>query len=201
MIAQLRGEHEVIVGPAQAFSPSNADTIVQHIGVGIEIILIEATRIVAVAVVAVVGTEVVLAVGIVVIAGRDIGHLAEIAAKTELIGAFSAEPVGGVAGVIALVIFTIRLCTEAQHLAIANRHKASMLFILAEEVGHREVIEFQSHTTDDTSLSPSQRELHLVVALLLEVVGNIHGSIVLIGRHIGVRTLLGIEMTHGLYLA
>ena len=142
MIAQLCGEYKVIIGPSQAFSPSNADTIVEHIGVGVEVILIQAATIVSITIVTIVGTEVVLAVGIIVIAARHIGHLAEIATKAELIGAFPAEPVGGVAGVIALIIFTICLCTKAQHLTITDRHKASAFFILAEEVGHGEVIEF-----------------------------------------------------------
>ena len=73
-----------------------------------------------------------------------------------------------------------------------------MLFVLSEEVSHGEIVEFQTNLTDYTGLSPAQRELNLVVALLLEVVVNVYSSVLGIRLNIGLTALFGVEMSHGL---
>ena len=49
-----------------------------------------------------------------------------------------------------------------------------MLLVLVEEVAHREVVELESDTSDYTGLSPSERELNLVVRLLLKIVVDVY---------------------------
>ena len=71
-----------------------------------------------------------------------------------------------------------------------------MEFVLAEEVADREVIELDTNLTDDTRLTPTQRELQLVVRLLFESVVDIHRSVLIVGHHIG-HHLLRIEESHG----
>ena len=70
-----------------------------------------------------------------------------------------------------------------------------MLAILVEEVGHREVVKFQAHATDDARLSPTQRELNLVIRLLLQVPVHVHRSVFSMRLHVGAH-LLGVEMSH-----
>ena len=70
-----------------------------------------------------------------------------------------------------------------------------MLLVLVEEVTHREVVELQAHTSDDTCLSPSERELYLVVRFLLQSPVDVHRSVLWIGLHVGVH-LLRVEVAH-----
>ena len=74
-----------------------------------------------------------------------------------------------------------------------------MLTVLVEEVAHREVVQLQTDAADDASLSPTQRELYLVIALLLQIPVDVHGSVLHIGLHVG-QHLLGLEVTHGCQL-
>ena len=202
MISQLCRKHEIIVRPTQPFSPTQADTIHAHVGVGVVIVLVIIVVIVAIAVTiaAIIGIQIVLTVGIVVITARNVSHLAEIETDAELIRPLATKPIGGIAGIIALIIGTVGLCTEAQHLAITDRHDATMLLILFEKIGHGEVVELQTNLTNDTSLSPTQGEFNLVVAFLLQIVGDIDRSVLGIGFHIRLTALLWVEMSHGLYL-
>ena len=70
-----------------------------------------------------------------------------------------------------------------------------MLTVLVEEVAHREVVELQSHTSYDTCLSPTERELYLVVGLLHESVVDVHRSVFRIRLHVRVN-LLRVEVSH-----
>ena len=70
-----------------------------------------------------------------------------------------------------------------------------MLLVLVEQVGHREVVELQSHTSDDTRLSPTERELNLVVRLLFQVPVHIHGTVLIAGLDVG-NHLFGVEVAH-----
>ena len=70
-----------------------------------------------------------------------------------------------------------------------------MFAVLAEEVGHREVIELQADTSDDTRLSPTKRELHLVVRLLFQIPVDVDGTVVAIGLRHG-SYLFRIEVAH-----
>ena len=74
-----------------------------------------------------------------------------------------------------------------------------MQLVLAQEVAQREVVELDTHTTNDTCLSPTQRQLQLVVGLLLQVPVDIHGTVLVVGFHIGTDGL-SIEITHLGYL-
>ena len=84
---------------------------------------------------------------------------------------------------------------DAERLTIADGHDASVLAILAEEVGHREVVELQADTSDDTRLSPTKRELHLVVRLLFQIPVDVDCSVVAIGLRHGI-DLLRVEVSH-----
>ena len=77
-------------------------------------------------------------------------------ADGELDRTLSAKPVGGVAGVVALIVGAIGLYADGELLAVTDRHNAAVFLILVEQVGHREVVERQSHASDDTGLSPTE---------------------------------------------
>ena len=69
--------------------------------------------------------------------------------------------------------------------------------VLAEEVAHGEVGELQSHLTDDTCLSPSERELNLVTGFRGQTHFEVDGSIDLVGLDPLVRIHgFRIEMSH-----
>lgn len=65
-----------------------------------------------------------------------------------------------------------------------------------KEVGHGEVVELQSHTSDNARLSPSKRQLNLVVGLLLQIPVDIHRSVLVVGMRDWIDRL-GVEVTHG----
>ena len=71
-----------------------------------------------------------------------------------------------------------------------------MLLVLAEEVAHGEVVECESHASDDTGLSPTQRELHLVVGLLLKHPVEVDGTAFVVGLDVRV-DLFRVEVSHG----
>ena len=70
-----------------------------------------------------------------------------------------------------------------------------MLLVLVEEVAHREIVELESDTSDYTGLSPSERELNLVVRLLLKIVVDIYCSVLWVGHRLRI-DLLRIEVSH-----
>ena len=59
-----------------------------------------------------------------------------------------------------------------------------MLLVLVEEVCHRGVVELQAHTSDDTRLPPTERELNLVVTLLLQIPVYIHSTVLVVRLYI-----------------
>ena len=71
LISQLCRKHEVIIRPTQALSPTQADTIHAHVGVGIIVVFVVVVVIIAVtiAITAIIGVQIVSAIGIVVVAG------------------------------------------------------------------------------------------------------------------------------------
>ena len=73
-----------------------------------------------------------------------------------------------------------------------------MLLSFAEEVCHGEVVELQTDAADDTCLSPSERELYLVVRLLHEVPVDVNRAVFVVWLHIGIH-LLSVEVSHGSY--
>ena len=70
-----------------------------------------------------------------------------------------------------------------------------MHLVFTKQVAHGEVVQLNTYTTDDTRLSPTERELQLVVRLLLEVPLNINSTILVIGFGNWV-DLLRIEESH-----
>ena len=70
-----------------------------------------------------------------------------------------------------------------------------MLAVLAEQVAHGEVVQFQTDTSDDTRLSPTERELNLVVRLTHQVPVDVHRSVLVVRLHVGSH-LLGVEVSH-----
>ena len=73
-----------------------------------------------------------------------------------------------------------------------------MHLVLAEEVTQREVVELDTHTADDTRLTPAERELQLVVRLLLQLPVNVNSTVLIVRLDVGVH-LLGVEESHGGY--
>ena len=71
-----------------------------------------------------------------------------------------------------------------------------MLLVLVEQVADGEVVEREPHLSDDTGLSPSQREFDLVVALLGQVPVDVHRSVLIVGFDFGIY-LFRIEVSHG----
>ena len=69
-----------------------------------------------------------------------------------------------------------------------------MFLIFIKEVGDGEVVEFQTDATDDTRLSPTERELDLVVRFLFEIPVDINCSVFHIGFHVGIQ-FFSIEMS------
>ena len=70
-----------------------------------------------------------------------------------------------------------------------------MQLVLSQQVAHGEVVELDAHASDDTRLSPTERELQLVVRLLLQLPVNVHGSVVAVGLHVRVY-LFSVEVAH-----
>ena len=70
-----------------------------------------------------------------------------------------------------------------------------MHLVLTKEVTHREVVELDTYATDDTRLSPTERELKLVVRLLLQFPVDVDGTVFVVGLDIGVH-LFRIEESH-----
>ena len=71
-----------------------------------------------------------------------------------------------------------------------------MFLVFVEEVGHGEVVELQSYTCNDASLSPSQREFYLVVRLGHEVPVDVYRSVLIVRFGLGYH-LFRIEVAHG----
>ena len=71
-----------------------------------------------------------------------------------------------------------------------------MQLILTQKVAQREVVELDTYTSDDTGLSPSQRQLQLVVGLLLQLPVDVHGAVLRVGLHVRINGF-GIEVSHG----
>ena len=185
-------EHEVVVGPAQALSPSERGPVELDVLVGVVVALVV---VIIVVVVTVEVVHVVVHVATIIIGGGDVALLRVEQAHGELDGALVAEPVGRVAGVQRFVVAAVGLEVDAERLAVADGHNAPVLLVLVEEVGHREVVQLQAHAADDTGLSPTERELHLVVRLLLQVPVDVNGSVFLVGY--GRRVdLLRVEVSH-----
>ena len=61
-----------------------------------------------------------------------------------------------------------------------------MHLVFAKEVAHGEVGELDTHTSDDTCLSPTQRELQLVVGLLFQFPVDVDSAVVVVRLDIGV---------------
>ena len=190
-------KHEVVVGPAQSLTPSERGSIELDILIWVVVALVV---IIIVAVVTVEVRHVVVHVRAIIIGIRDVALLRVEGSHGELDGALVAEPVGAIARVERLVVAAVGLEVDAERLAVTNRHDASVFAILVEEVRHREVVEFQTDTSDDTRLSPTQRELYLVVRLLFEVPVDVNGAVVAIGLRHG-SDLLRIEVSHRCQLA
>ena len=71
-----------------------------------------------------------------------------------------------------------------------------MFAVSVEEVAHGEVVQLQTDTTDDTRLSPTERELNLVVRLLLKVPVDVDGSVLIVKLCVGTDRLR-VEVTCG----
>ena len=70
-----------------------------------------------------------------------------------------------------------------------------MKLVLTEQVADREVVELDTYLTDDTCLSPTERELQLVVTLLLQSPVHVNGSVLNVWLDIG-HNLFRVEESH-----
>ena len=70
-----------------------------------------------------------------------------------------------------------------------------MLLVLVEQVGHREVVQLQAHAAYDASLSPAERELHLVVGFGDEVPSEVNRAVLIVGFDVRLY-LFRVEMSH-----
>ena len=189
---ELGREEEIVVGPAQSLTPSERYAVEFDVFVGVVVVFVVVV-IVAVTV-AIEHVHVVVHVAAVVVGARHVGLLRKERAHGELDGAFVAEPVGGVARVVRLVVASVGLRIDAERFAVADGHDAAVFLVLVEEVGHREVVELQAHASDDARLSPSERELDLVVRFRLQIPVDIDRAVLAVGLYIRLH-FLGVEMS------
>ena len=192
------GQLEVVVRPAQSLTPSNSGTKQLDILVVIQIGIIVDEVVTVVAHTAIVAGEVVHPCRVVV-GAVHVRLLGEEGTDVKRVGAFATKPVSGVSGTVRLVVLTIGLSRQGELLTVASRQYTSVHLVLAEEVTQREVVELDTHTANDTRLSPTERELQLVVRFLLQVPVDINGSVIVVGLDIGTH-LLRIKESHGGYL-
>ena len=76
-----------------------------------------------------------------------------------------------------MVILGVSLSADGQGLAITLRQDTTVVFTRMQQVGQREVSELQTQLTDDTGLSPTGREFHLVVSFGYQIVTYIYSSV------------------------
>ena len=158
---------EVVVRPTQTLSPCHAGTKQFHVGIGVHEVL-HAVAIVSVAAITIVTIAIhvvvhVILIGRVVVVARHVALLRVEGTHGELDGSLTAKPSCRVRGVVRLVVAGVGLRSDGEHLTITDRHDTTVFLVLVKQVGHGEVIQFQSYTSNDTRLTPTQRELHLVV--------------------------------------
>ena len=158
---------EVIIRPTQTLTPSQTGAEKFHVSVGVHETL-HIVAVVAVATITVVTVAVHVVIHIVLIGGvivvaRHVTLLGVEGTHGKLNGSLTTEPSCGVRGVVRLIVPSIGLRTNREHLTVTNRHDTTVFLVLVEQVGHGEVVQFQSYTSNNTRLTPTQRELNLVV--------------------------------------
>ena len=77
---------------------------------------------------------------------------------------------------IALEIRTVALTAQRQGLSVTLRDEACAFLATVEEVAHGEIGKLQTESSNDTRLSPTGRKFHLVAALRLQRIGDVHRS-------------------------
>ena len=192
-IAEVGTQLEVVVGPAQALTPSEAKAKYLHefIRVVIVLVVVIAVRAVTVEVTVVV----VLVVGRVVVVVAHIGLLAEECTQAEGVGPLAAKPGVQVAYAVGLVVASVGLTADAECLTVSLRHYPPSQTFPVEEVGHAEVTELQSYLSYHARLAIAQRELHLVVALWCEFPVQVNRTVHGVGRNQAVVIYFLVEMT------
>ena len=80
----------------------------------------------------------------------------------EWVRAFAAKPRIEEWNTVWLVVFSVRLSADSQCLTITLRKYTTVVFTRVQQVGYREVGKLQAQLTDNTRLSPTCREFHLV---------------------------------------
>ena len=70
-----------------------------------------------------------------------------------------------------------------------------MVSVLTDKVTHREVCELQTNLTDNTCLSPSERELNLVACLWSKTKIKVNRSVCLVWYRLEV-DILRVEVAH-----
>ena len=152
-IWQRQRQLEVVVRPTQTLTPSDRGT--EHLNV----LVVIKHRIVVIAItcrtITVHIVHVVIIVTIITIAAGDITLLGEEQADIQGVRTLTAKPAGAIARRDGAVVATVGLNRQRQLLTVTNWHDTAVHLVLAEEVTHREIIQFDTDTTDDTSLTPT----------------------------------------------
>ena len=196
-VADIDHKLEIVIGPVKALSEADIQTDDVHVFVGVVVI----GRVVVAAVVAIAGVilRIIVAI-IVVIVGTIVGLMGIERREGEVVGPLSAKPRVGEGEREVGVVTAVGLCSQREGLTIALRDEASTLIAAAaEDILERKVGELQAGTQEDTRLSPTERELHLVAALCGEGIGDVYRSGLSIGANV-FENLLGevfrVELSH-----
>ena len=201
LIVQGSHELEVIVRPVQSLTITGRDTQHGDVFIGVIGILISIVHTIIIAVVVAIATIIatviigVIAIRVIAqIAVRNIGLLREVGTDREGVGSLTTKPRIHEGDTIRLIVTSVGLATQRQGLSLTLRDDA-LVGTRVQEVLHREVGELQAQLTDHTGLSPTGRELDLVVRLRDQVILNIHRTILRIGQWDGIH-VLRIEVSH-----
>ena len=187
LIIQVGRESKVVIGPRQPLSQSQRNAEQFDILVGVDgISIIRRTRIMTVKII-------VIAVIIVVVErSTQCGRFTVINREAERIGSFPPEPRFEERHTVRLVITGIGLHAERKRLPIALRNDTFIGFGI-EQILDRKIGKFQTQSADNTGLSPTGRQLDLIVGFRFEYIGQIDRTVFIIGFGLHIHRF-GIEM-------
>ena len=212
LIVQSRHKLEVIIRPVQALTitgrkSEHHDRLIRVIGqLIVTIIAITITVTVAItiatvaAIVRIAAITVIRVITITVIAQiitTDIRLFGEVGAHRQCIRSFASEPRIHKRYAVCLIVTSICLAAQRQRLSFTLRNNA-FICTRIQQVLHGEVRKLQTQLTDHTSLSPTGRELDLVICLGHKVVLDIHRSVIWIGYWLR-NQVFRVEMSHLCY--
>ena len=105
------------------------------------------------------------AVGGVIVVAAYVCLLGIEQAQRERVGAVAAKPGLQERYAVGLVELSVGLCADGECLAVTLRKQETVIVALGKQVAHAEVGELESGTSYHTGLTPTERNLNLVVTL------------------------------------